>query len=774
MSEAKAVFLFNLLQDVNVLRGLVLLVARETDAVPVFLVSEGFAKRDLQKVWQAELGVLAGEVGAEIFRYGGEADAFAVLQDGHGIVVAGSESTLPAHRATGDVFRVAPPGWMRITVQHGLECVGFLQGREHVIAHGRNVGFNADIVCGWFAAEALSAMPWNQRSKLQVTGPPTLLQRATSTLPEDQRGTGLICENLHSVRLRMTGDHQTPFMDTFFEFCQRLSERDEAVTLRPHPGGQYMLKSGVALPDNVRVSRDPIYRIDLSGFAYGVSAPSTVVFDMVLAGIPTAVWRDPSGRLDVSNYAGLTEISTLDDWLDFARAAREDRDAIIGRQRAFLDGLAMPLDPQRIYARFARILRNALDAMSRRAASTTMARPSQAKLAAPGRGRATPLRLLLVANSVDATLEISFLKPLAADIAAGAIVVDLLTERQITDAFGAKRLANEAADWFRGRIESFAPDIIVASRYGGPHPRILLHHAASRRVPLVYHIDDDLLNIPPEIGESKFRHHNDPKRLRTVDMLLSGAALVYCSTPALLRRFRSLGYTGPMIAGEVYCTSSVLRRPICREVRKIGYTGFSSHSADLAQIETQLEAYLSANPAVSMELFGTVAVPERLERFGGRIVQVPPERSYEAFRRVLVERDWDIGICPLAYTPFNAVKANTKWVEYTASGIATVAPAGMVYDSCAGRGRGLLVAPDEWVSALQVLTDAPDLRHAMVQAAQVHLLSRYSDAALRAQVMAVLERATDLGSGADTRPLAELRQRVVVNENGEIEAIAAS
>lgn len=348
-------FLFNLVQDVNILRGLVYLTARETDARILLLVSQGFLKRDRQLIWQDELAALATDTGASMYLYGAPGEACAALAGGRGLIFAASESNLKAHCETGDVFRAAPADYLRITLQHGLECVGFLQSREHVLSHGRNISFAADIVCSWFEAESLTSLIASERSKLYVTGPPFLLQRSVGAEASVDVG-GLVCENMHSVRLRASGDHKTSFMDIFFAFCAKLAERDQAVTLRPHPGGQYVLKNKVELPTNVRLNMLPVYRAGLKNFRFGISAPSTIVFDLVLAGVPVGVWRDPGGVMDAAAYDGLTEISTLEDWLAFERDVRLRPEMILARQDAFLRRLAMPIDPQEIYRRFARLI----------------------------------------------------------------------------------------------------------------------------------------------------------------------------------------------------------------------------------------------------------------------------------------------------------------------------------------------------------------------------------------------------------------------------------
>jgi hypothetical protein len=372
------VFVINLVQDVNIVRGLVYLTARETDAEIAFLVSQSFLKRDRLKIWQSELAAMAAATGGTMHLFGSAAEAYAVLEGKSGIIFAASESNLTAHRETAEIFQVAPPSYLRVTLQHGLECIGFLQSREHVMSHGRDIQFNSDVVCGWASREALTSLTASQRAKLYVAGPPTLLQRPPPTTDDAPTGGGLVCENMHSVRLRASGDHKSSFMGTFFAFCAEMAKNSETVTLRPHPGGQYVLKNNVSLPGNVRLNTRPMSQINMKDYQFGISAPSTIVLDMVLAGIPVGLWRDPEGVMDASNYDGLTEVSTLEDWLAFERDVRLRPQMILDRQDAFLRRLAIP-DPAEVYRRFARLITAGLNDLKARPddvdwSSTTSAR----------------------------------------------------------------------------------------------------------------------------------------------------------------------------------------------------------------------------------------------------------------------------------------------------------------------------------------------------------------------------------------------------------------
>ena len=361
MARHHVVFLVNLMQDVNIIRPLVQLAVQAMNAPVLLLMSDKFIERDTQGSWQAELQTLSTETGAGLQMYDSEFAALRALAGLQGVLVAASESDLSAHSHTHNVFRVAPPGFLRVTLQHGFECVGFLQNRDHDRAHGRHVGFAADVICGWCPLRYMQSVAPSERPKYYCSGPSALLAPAPDT-PATPGEEGLVCENLHSVRMRMGGDFKAPFMDSFAAFCATLEGQGRRVTMRPHPGGQYVLKNNVALPPNVGLNNLPMYRVDLRQYLYGISAPSSVLIDMVLAGIPTAVWQDEGGIVDANHYEGLTMISNLPDWLGFERDCRLRPAMFASRQAEFLRRSGLVTDRALVRERFLRLLASGLGA----------------------------------------------------------------------------------------------------------------------------------------------------------------------------------------------------------------------------------------------------------------------------------------------------------------------------------------------------------------------------------------------------------------------------
>jgi glycosyltransferase involved in cell wall biosynthesis len=714
-----AAFIFNLVQDVAVLRPLVTMAARDFGMQPLFLISSKFGRRDPDGIWRDEIDGMILAFDAQVRMFQTAWDAAQGLS-GQGLLFAASESHLPNHSAVHDIFRICPATYLKVTLQHGFECVGFLHSADHVRAHGETASFGADYVCAWSEA-SVRAMAPSQRSKLVVTGPTSVLQLADLATAPPTSDAGLVCENLHSVRFRGPGERAREFVQAFSDFCSRMGA--SKVALRPHPGGQYVLKNNIDIPGNAYIENTPVYRLDLRQFQYGISAPSSVLIDMLLAEIPTAVWRDGDGGIDKDNYAGLETVGTPQEWVEFAQAAVADPAPYLERQRLFLERTGMVLDPAEVFSRFAELFDAALRRRMRPVGSVVERH-----------------RLQFVASSRLPTLQLSFEKPLAGPAARGEVFSDLITEREVKE-FESAMGGDLGAQIFR-RLDETQPTALIFCRYSGPYWQPMVEWAKSREVPILYHIDDDLLAIPRDIGDRKHAFHNAPERLDTVRSLISSADLVYCSTERLKNRLLEYYPQLPVVAGKVYCSGTVLRRPVSKEEVVVGYMASADHAHNLELVLPAIERLLDENVNVRFELFGSIPIPPELHRFGNRVSTAPPVADYGRFLEEFAAREWDVGICPLVPIHFNLMKANTKWVEYSSAGVSVVASRGTVYDDCCSDGCGILAAgADEWFEALRRLVNNAELRCAQVERAQAKLVSEYSLERLREQLFAVMASA---------------------------------
>ncbi|WP_121118345.1 hypothetical protein [Croceibacterium ferulae] len=346
------VFLVDLVQDVGVLRPLVLM-ATGYDLPIIILVSGRFAFLDGDGAWQDEIAALADETGATVLIFGTADEAAAVLPP-HGLMFSASESSAPAHALNHAVFTVAPARLHKVTVQHGFECLGFRHNREHDRAHGEVIRFAADTVCAWYDRPALTAFVPDASTRLLVTGPPSLLDPPMRGALAQGPGTplpGLVSENLHSVRY--VADDR--LVEEFLRALSRLaaSEDGHSIALRPHPAGAFVANQQGRLPGNVRPRPGPLWKIGLPDHAYAICSPSSFAIDAMLAGLPTAIWQDRGGTVDTAAFDGLPKVSSPDEWIAFAHRARKRPQDFAGAQDRWLRALGFVTDPAVVRDRFA-------------------------------------------------------------------------------------------------------------------------------------------------------------------------------------------------------------------------------------------------------------------------------------------------------------------------------------------------------------------------------------------------------------------------------------
>jgi len=447
------------------------------------------------------------------------------------------------------------------------------------------------------------------------------------------------------------------------------------------------------------------------------------------------VWRDREGAVNADNYAGVAGVSSPQEWFDFAREAAANPQPFIEAQRRFLAAQQMPLEPRDVFARFAAIFQAAR------------------RLDVPQSSRLVPRdRFLFVANAHLPTLRVCLERPLTPLVRSGDLKTALVTEPHLRERQTAAGDADGIGKWIDERFSRFAPSALIFSRYSGPHARTMVDWARHNRVPVIYQIDDDLLSVPRSLGERKFAYHNAPERLEAVRTLLESADVVYASTERL--RQRLLGYDPelPVITGPINCSGRVIRRPSPGPARIIGYMASADHLPNLTMVLPAITKLLDRHPQISFEFFGSIPIPQELERFGSRVTKAPAVTDYEHFLHRLAGRAWDIGICPLTPTEFNLTKSNNKWIEYTSVGIATVASANMIYDECCGDGCGILAWTEEqWLAGLERLVTDDAARVAIVERAQRKLESVYSIDRHRQQIIDIVALARQRADARGTR-----------------------
>ena len=331
-------FIVNLLQDINILRPLIYLAADDIGLKPTIFVTDSFVKRDKSKMWIKELESLSNETQSTTYFI---SNLFNVWQElnsySHGFIISASESDLDAHKETHEIFRIAPSTISTVTLQHGFECVGFLMNDNHQKHYGTSVGFASDYICGWSPKELQRNLRKLQHTRYQNFGPTAWLTKTnkrnlnakidSKNLPK----LGIVCENLHSVRFG-THSNVNTFMQQFIELAEYFESKGEKIALRPHPGGQYSLKNKLSLPSNVVIINQPSYRVNWHAFSFGISAPSSVLFDLMINDIPVILWQDQENTIDITQLSFLPVAHNTMDMISFADSPTRIASSITNQQ----------------------------------------------------------------------------------------------------------------------------------------------------------------------------------------------------------------------------------------------------------------------------------------------------------------------------------------------------------------------------------------------------------------------------------------------------------
>ena len=332
---------------------------------------------------------------------------------------------------------------------------------------------------------------------------------------------------------------------------------------------------------------------------------------------------------------------------------------------------------------------------------------------------ATGPRVLVLTDHLGPTYYINFHYVLRAMADAGECSFAVLSQNAVKK----QSVDIEPGIWVRSLVEQFSPDLVIFTRYAQPFERELISEFLHRAIPVAYHIDDDLLDIPESLGAGVVAAHGAAEVVEARRFLLEQSNLIYASTRPLADLLRQRFPHKPVMSGvsAPYFDHLIEKRAKTRRREpgtiRMGYMGSKGHGRDLELVVPALERILREMPNVSFETFGTIRMPEALLAFGDRITSHRVIKNYEGFLQHLYDLDWDVGIAPLIDDRFNRCKAPIKYAEYTLAGIVTVASDSVVYSQLINGRNGRLTKPSDWYDQLREVLLSVEARRSLLAAA---------------------------------------------------------
>ena len=166
---------FNLVQDVAILRPLVYPAHDDLGIQPTLVCCSRLKPRDLHGIWLQEIEHMRVDTKAQLLWVEKPWQLWQAVAPGRGVMVCASESELNNHLDTRLLVQSAPSNIITLTLQHGWECVGFLMNKHQQASHGVSVGMYADVIASWRPVEELRDLRPLLRSRVVHTGPTTLI-----------------------------------------------------------------------------------------------------------------------------------------------------------------------------------------------------------------------------------------------------------------------------------------------------------------------------------------------------------------------------------------------------------------------------------------------------------------------------------------------------------------------------------------------------------------------------------------------------------------------
>jgi GT2 family glycosyltransferase/glycosyltransferase involved in cell wall biosynthesis len=260
----------------------------------------------------------------------------------------------------------------------------------------------------------------------------------------------------------------------------------------------------------------------------------------------------------------------------------------------------------------------------------------------------------------------------------------------------------------------YRADLIITQRYAVPDiaaADALATHARDNGMTLIYDLDDDLLHIPIT--------HSDAAELRpkarVVSRMLRRADQIWVSTPALARaiapeRDDALVLPNALDERLWLAPPRVSRAP--GGPLRILCMGTATHDGDFALIQPGLARLKEVfGDRVTIDMLGVTGrsdMPHWINRLG--MTQMG-NASYPGFVHWITRQPgWDVGLTPLADTPFNRSKSMIKTLDYAALGLAVMASSVEAYRGSLADGPGGMLLPNDpeaWYAALSRLRRDP-------------------------------------------------------------------
>ncbi len=234
----------------------------------------------------------------------------------------------------------------------------------------------------------------------------------------------------------------------------------------------------------------------------------------------------------------------------------------------------------------------------------------------------------------------------------------------------------------------------------------LIREARRIGTPVLVDIDDWLLEEPDSFDALQWVGTRTSQETTRRAILTADAVTV--STQVIAERCAELGVRAHVVPNAVDC-HQFTRLTRNTNTLTVAFCGTIAHRDDVPLIAPGLRRLLLTHAKHTRVVTVACPIPELQGMAGYTHHDFMPATEYP---RLLSDLRIDIGLAPLYDTDFNRARSDIKYLEYSATGAATIASPIVPYQDVPTYG-GILVeenTPEAWTTAIMRLVDDEALR----------------------------------------------------------------